>query len=523
MAHTQAPRASPPLPPPEKTNIDVEATAATTAPPPPPHPSPAKQPTTTRLNALTTRIAALAGLETRGVARVPPSQREAASRAALAQIALVWLSTNMTANNLTLAMLGPLVYGLGFADAAALSVFGSLVGVAGAAYLGTFGPRSGCRTMIVARYFMGYYPSKIACLLNVVIMIGYGMIDCIVGGQILSAVSGGHMTVVVGIIVVAVVSWLVAAFGITVFHAYERWAWAPQMVALLLLYGVAGPKFDTASVSTGSGATLHGNRLSFFSLCLSAPVAWAPSAADYFVYLNEATPPWQTFASAFAGMGVAAVMVDLAGVGLASGALRDAGWRGAYETSGGALIVAGYEGIGGFGKFCSVVVALGVIANNIPGTYSAALGFQVLGRGLARVPRWAWVSVSAVIYLACALGGRNSLFDIFEDWLALMGYWVCLWICIVGEEQVLFRRGKDAFDWTAWNDEARLPLGLAALAAFLIGWAGAIVSMDQAYYVGPIAAMVGADGADLGIWVGCGFTLVTFPGLRWLELRRFGR
>ena len=69
---------------------------------------------------------------------------------------------------------------------------------------------------------MGYYPSKIACLLNMVIMLGYGMIDCLVGGQVLSAVSGGSMSVVVGIIIIAIISWAVVLFGMKVFHIYER-------------------------------------------------------------------------------------------------------------------------------------------------------------------------------------------------------------------------------------------------------------------------------------------------------------
>lgn len=69
---------------------------------------------------------------------------------------------------------------------------------------------------------MGYWPAKIACFLNIVIMVGYGTIDCIVGGQILSAVSGGTMSIVVGIVIVALVSWVVAVFGIKIFHIYER-------------------------------------------------------------------------------------------------------------------------------------------------------------------------------------------------------------------------------------------------------------------------------------------------------------
>jgi purine-cytosine permease-like protein len=77
---------------------------------------------------------------------------------------------------------------------------------------------------VVARFFMGYWPSKICVLLNIVIMVGYGMIDCVIGGQILSAVSGGSMSIVVGIIIVALISWIVAVFGMAFFHAYERFA-----------------------------------------------------------------------------------------------------------------------------------------------------------------------------------------------------------------------------------------------------------------------------------------------------------
>jgi purine-cytosine permease-like protein len=69
---------------------------------------------------------------------------------------------------------------------------------------------------------MGYWPSKICCLLNIVIMVGYGMIDCIIGGQILSAVSGGSLTIIVGIVIVALISWVVAVFGMAIFHTYER-------------------------------------------------------------------------------------------------------------------------------------------------------------------------------------------------------------------------------------------------------------------------------------------------------------
>ena len=53
-------------------------------------------------------------------------------------------------------------------------------------------------------------------------MIGYGTISCILGGQLLSAVSDGSMTVIVGIVIIAVITWVIAVFGMKPFHLYER-------------------------------------------------------------------------------------------------------------------------------------------------------------------------------------------------------------------------------------------------------------------------------------------------------------
>jgi purine-cytosine permease-like protein len=69
---------------------------------------------------------------------------------------------------------------------------------------------------------MGYWPSKIPCALNIILMIGYCTIDAIIGGQVLSAVSGGGMSVVVGVIVVSVICWVIAVFGMSIFQKYER-------------------------------------------------------------------------------------------------------------------------------------------------------------------------------------------------------------------------------------------------------------------------------------------------------------
>lgn len=89
---------------------------------------------------------------------------------------------------------------------------------------------------------MGYWPSRICVVLNIVVMLGYGLVDCLLAGQILSAVSpNGSLTVIVGTIIAAIISLVITGFGIKLFHIYERYALIPQVCMLFILIGVAGP------------------------------------------------------------------------------------------------------------------------------------------------------------------------------------------------------------------------------------------------------------------------------------------
>ena len=70
---------------------------------------------------------------------------------------------------------------------------------------------------------MGWWPSRLCVILNLVIMIGYGLVDSVVGGLILSAVNG-HMTPIVGIVIISLMTWLVATFGIRWVQMAEKYA-----------------------------------------------------------------------------------------------------------------------------------------------------------------------------------------------------------------------------------------------------------------------------------------------------------
>ncbi|KAL8976431.1 MAG: hypothetical protein Q9205_007557, partial [Flavoplaca limonia] len=461
-------------------------------------------------------------LEARGISRVQPHEREAPTLAAMTQMAIMWYSANITLNNLAVGFLGPLLFELGFLDSALIVVFACLVGSVGPAYMAIWGPQSGNRTMVVARYFMGYWPAKLTTVLNIIIMVGYGTISCILGGQVLSAVSGGRTSVVVGIVIIALICWAIAVFGMKPFHVYEKYQAIPLTLVLFILIGSAGPHFNPSLQSVGNTATIAANRLSFFSLQLSVPLSWAGAGSDFFVYYPENTSKRMVFAMTYAGLSISFVFVNLLGVGLASGVSANPGWDTAYHTSSGALLLAGFDGLGGFGKFCGVMVALGLCSNVVPSLYAAALDFQVLGKVWKAIPRYFWTTVAAVIYLVCAVAGRDQLFLIFQNFLALMGYWLVIFITIVFEEHMIFRRNR-GFDWGAYEDKKKLPIGIAALISFLVGWVGPILGMYQVWWTGPVASQVGDAGADLGLWLGFAITAVIFPPLRFVELMRIGR
>lgn len=440
-------------------------------------------------------------IEARGIQRVRPEDRHSMNKLGFIQVFLLWFSINLEAVVITLGFLGPIVYHLPFTDCALLGVFGSMTGALPTAYIATFGPRSGNRTMIFTRYITGWYPTKLMVVLTLIIFMGYILIDAVVGGQILSAVStNGSLSVIVGIVIVCAITWIVSTFGYSVFHMYERYAWLPQLIVTSLLAGTAATNFDLyGNPSAGEAPNvIAGNRLSFFSLCLAAQITYAGAAADFFVYYPENTSRTKIFIATLAGLTFSSAFALIVGVGLGSGTATNPDWMAAYNVSQGALIVEAFEPLGSFGSFCSVIVSLSLIGNMVPPCYASGIDFQALGRYWERVPRVVWNTVALVIPMVCAIAGRAHLAEIFTNFLALMGYWVSIWIAVVLEEHLIFRKWMGrGWDWDVWNDRSRLPVGIAALVAFLVGWVGSILCMAQVWYVGPLAKLISEYGGDV--------------------------
>lgn len=83
-------------------------------------------------------------------------------------------------------------------------------------------------------------------------------------------------------------------------------------------------------------------------------------------------------------------------------------------------------------------------------------------------------------------------------------------------EHAVFRKGDfSMYDLSCWNTARRLPTGLAALGACLLSCGLVIPSMDQVWFVGPIAKQTG----DIGFEMAFAASVVFYIPLRALELR----
>ncbi|KAI4234197.1 MAG: hypothetical protein L6R40_006856 [Gallowayella cf. fulva] len=470
------------------------------------------------------KIEGLAGLEARGITRVLPEEKHGGGARGYLQMLALWFSINMTVLNIITGLTGPLLFSLGWTDSVCLSIFATGLSACGVSYTSTFGPQSGNRTMILGRFFMGYWPSKIACLLNIILQIGWGIIGCIVAGQMFSAINGKGLTIAVGCVIAALLIGGIATFGIAYIHVVERWASIPQLFAIFVLYGKTAKHFDTSSTFFGEAGTLTASRCSFFALEFASVIGFSAIGADFYVYYPSTTPKWITFAATWTGSWIALLICNLVGIGIATGVAVNASWSEAYTISSGALLLECYNGLGGFGSFCVVILALGCVTNNAPCTYAGALAIQVLGRYAKAIPRWIWCVFITLIELICSVAGRDHLFSIFENFLPIMSYWVVPWVTILVEEHLIFHKLRGVpFNWEAWEDKKQLPIGAAALFAWLAGWAGAIIGMSQVWYTGPVALRIGGYGGDIGAWLSVAFAGAIYPGLRYLELQKFGR
>lgn len=136
----------------------------------------------------------------------------------------------------------------------------------------------------------------------------------------------------------------------------------------------------------------------------------------------------------------------------------------------GGLLSAALEPAGRFGQFCLVILAFGIVANNIPNMYSLGLTTQALHPRLQAIPRPFICVIGSVIYVVLAIVGVDHFDRWLDTLLVLLSYLLAIYATIVIEEHLLFRRGKwTNYDADGYGDWISLPVGIAAFVALEAG------------------------------------------------------
>ncbi|PSS29728.1 hypothetical protein PHLCEN_2v2876 [Hermanssonia centrifuga] len=449
-----------------------------------------------KLGTVMQRILA-SGVEARGVERVPENERETKN---------MW-------NNHAIAV---------------IFCFGAL-GAVCTAFIATLGPQTGLRTMIITRFSSGYIGCTIYSILNILTQLGFSVTAVILGGQTLASINPGTLPLVVGIIIVALCSLIPCFVGYNLVHVYERYAWIVTFIVMLFLWGLGGHAgFDTSAQKPleDTGRSLSADVLSFGGIIFGSFTGWAPVAADYNCRLPADTSSTRVFLLTFFGLFIPITFVEILGAALMT--ITDPAYVDSFGSgSTGGLLSQVLSPWKGGGKFILVLLAFSVVANNIPNTYSAGISMQALGRPFALVPRFFWVFLAFVIYTVAGVAGREHFSEILSNFLSILSYWTAFFIVIVAEEHFIFRRKNGplgGYNLDDWDSPSRLPVGVAGIVAGCCGVAGAVVGMSEVWYTGPLGAKAGAMfGADLGFELAAAFAAVSYPPLRWLEIRLTGR
>jgi purine-cytosine permease-like protein len=352
--------------------------------------------------------------------------------------------------------------------------------------------QTGLRAIATSRYSFGFWGAKLCSFLNVVIGGGFAVVNVVVVGQILSAVSDYNMTIAVGCIIIAVIGYVVSVFGFALIHTFEKYSWIATFIIACVLIGQAAPYVDPSIPSLDTGLGLSGSFLSFLAINFSSASGWCSIAADYYCNYPANTPSWKIFSLTFFGISIPTIFITVIGACLGNAAVGNQDPATQVNT---ALTTAYFDhGLGGllretfhplgFSKFCLVLLTFSVLGNNIAINYSSGLSLQLLGHYFHAVPRFIWSFLNALVIAILAIAGQDHLSTIVSNFVSLLGYWTISFTIILLIEDQYFRR-REGYNLLVWDQPSGLPWGVAAVLALLAGYlAGGVTGMAQTWYIG---------------------------------------
>ena len=383
-----------------------------------------------------------------------------------------------------------IVSGLGFWWTLVAIVVGNLAGAIFMAFHSAQGPQLGLPQMIQSRAQFGFHGTLPVLVLVWVMYVGFAAFDIVIGGQGLSAIFPGGLTL--WIILSAVVMTLLAIYGYDWIHRsmkYQTWF----CIGIFAIVAVVLIVHGVPASALGHGHFSGGPFLLTVSAIAVFQISYAPYVSDYSRYLPRETAKhtfWYTYG------GTSVVCIGLMTLGAAIAALAPT-----------VAILTEVKTLGGsdWGPVLVFLLAFGLLPPSALNIYGGAITTLTMAdnvRNFGSTPRLRILAslLVAVTTVLVGLLASSNVLNSFENYLGALLYFLIPWTAINLTDFYLVRHGQyraeDFFD-------RRGPFGLfnwRGLIVYLVTFGVEIPFMNTAVFQGPISKHLG--GADIAWLVG---------------------
>jgi nucleobase:cation symporter-1, NCS1 family len=440
-------------------------------------------------------------IERHGIDYIPLSERWAKPR----DLAAMWAGASVQVEYFVYGAIMVGAFGFSFRETVVLIVLGNLsyllLGVSSLQ-----GPTAGTTVFAINRASYGPQGSRLISLFNWLTLIGFeveGLILIVGAGLVLmlkAGLSPGTPAKVVLAVVAIVIQAVLPFLGHATIVKTLRWLIVPCIVifAALLAFADGHMRLDVASQPFARGWQYFMVGLAF-TIALSG-LGWTECGNDYSRYVAPDASKAAVVGWVFLGTAAPQVLVMTLGAAIGT-------FLSSVGTNANAFLpFATQRAVPGwfvvvFLVFC-IIQLFGVNSLDL---YSSGVTLQALG---LNVKRYQAVLIDSGICVAVTLYAVfNASFKTYlSDFVACVICWIAPWLAIflvdwamrryryVASE--LQRTDRRSIYWATGG------VNWAAIVAQAVGTTLSVLSLDQVFYVGPIAAAFGNGGADVSIFTG---------------------
>lgn len=194
-------------------------------------------------------------------------------------------------------------------------------------------------------------------------------------------------------------------------------------------------------------------------------------------------PKWRLVVYCLLGLYVPFTLMMIFGAAIGSSIPAVPSWTDAYAQGslGGVLGEILSSRVGGFGRFCTVILGFSIVTTSARDMYSLSLFTVAVIPWLRRIPRIVLLVTAAGAMVGIGIAASKSFLPALSTMVSIAGYMTGSTVSVFLVEWFVFRKANPrSFDPTIWNDHKALPSGIPAIFAVIAPWSLIVPAMASA-------------------------------------------